>query len=46
MLVKVMSVFDCDSEELFISPNDLVALERGSLVFEALYAQLLSEENC
>jgi len=35
----------CDGIRL-TSPNDLVALERGSLVFEALYAQLLSEENC
>lgn len=32
----------CDGIRL-TSPNDLVALERGSLIFEALYAQLASE---
>lgn len=26
------------------SPNDLIALERRSLIYEALYAQLSSEE--
>lgn len=35
----------CDGIRL-TSQDDLVALERGSLVFEALYAQLSSEENC
>jgi hypothetical protein len=34
----------CDGIRL-TSEDDLVALERGSVVFEALYAQLSSEEN-
>lgn len=36
--------FICDGIRL-TAPDDLVALARGSLVFEALYAQLLLEEN-
>ncbi|WP_409305757.1 chromate resistance protein ChrB domain-containing protein [Peribacillus sp. SCS-155] len=36
--------FICDGIRL-ISVDDMTALERGSLVFEALYAQLLASEN-
>lgn len=30
---------------LLTSPDDLATLERGSLIFEALYAQLYSDKN-
>ncbi|MEW9672725.1 chromate resistance protein ChrB domain-containing protein [Ammoniphilus sp. 3BR4] len=34
----------CDGIRL-TSPDDLTALERGSLIFEAVYAQLSAEQN-